>query len=52
MQNHVEPDVAALRLILSNVVARLVGVQEDGGRGMLNEMADQCKLAAEHERGP
>ncbi len=47
MTTHVEAEIAALRLILSNVVARMVGPQPDGGRTMLGEMADQCKLAAE-----
>ena len=48
MTIHVDAEIAALRLILSNVVARMVGMSEDGGREMLSEMGDQCKLAAEH----
>ncbi len=46
MTGHDEAEIAALRLILSNVVARIAGAEEDGGRAMLREMNDQCKLAA------
>ena len=45
MTTPIEPEIAALRLILSNVVARMAGLSEDG-RAMLSQMADQCKLAA------
>jgi hypothetical protein len=48
MTTNVEAEIAALRLILSNVVARMVGQHEDGGRAILGDMGDQCKLAAEH----
>jgi hypothetical protein len=43
-----EAEVAALRLIVSNLVARLAGSSDDGGQSLLREMSDQCKLAAEH----
>ncbi|HEY7384016.1 MAG TPA: hypothetical protein VH743_10145, partial [Beijerinckiaceae bacterium] len=47
MDSGFEAQIAMLRLILSNVVARMAGADDDGGRGMLQEMADQCKIAAE-----
>ena len=40
-------EVAALRIIASNLVGRLAAKEPDGGRGLLDEMADQCKIAAE-----
>ena len=43
----VEAQIATLRLILGNVVARMAEASDDGGRAMLQEMADQCKIAAE-----
>ena len=48
MDSGVEAQVAMLRIILSNVVARMAGTNDDGGRAMLQEMGDQCKIAAEH----
>jgi hypothetical protein len=48
MDTRLEAEVAALRIILSNMVARMAGVNDDAGRAMLSEMADQSKLAAEH----
>jgi hypothetical protein len=48
----VDAEIAALKIILSNVVARLaitVGGDGDGAvRELLGEMKDECKLAAEH----
>ena len=41
-----EAEVAGLRIILSNVVARLA--VDGNGRELIGEMAHQCKLAAEH----
>ena len=48
MDTRSEAETAALRLIVSNLVARMVGAEADGGRELLRQMADQCKLAAEH----
>ena len=48
MDSRSEAETAALRLIVSNLVARMVGAERDGGREVLRQMADQCKLAAEH----
>jgi hypothetical protein len=48
MDIRIELELAALRLIVSNVIGRLAEREADGGRAMLREMADQCKLAAEH----
>ncbi len=48
MASHLEAEISALRLILSNVIARMAAANEDGGREMLREMTDQCTLAAEH----
>jgi hypothetical protein len=47
-----QTEIAALKIILSNVVARLAIALEAGGgdrvREVLAEMKDECKLAAEH----
>jgi hypothetical protein len=46
-----EAEVAALKIILSNVVARLAiatGQQDQRVRELLSDMKDECKLAAEH----
>jgi hypothetical protein len=43
-----DAEVAALRIIVSNVVGQLAATQDDGGRALLSDMAHQCKLAAEH----
>ena len=46
-----ESEIAALKIILSNVVARLAIAttkSSDELRGMLSDMNDACKLAAEH----
>ena len=48
MDTRSEAETAALRLIVGNLVARMVGAEADGGRELLRQMADQCKLAAEH----
>ena len=48
MSDHREAEIAALRLIVGNLVARMARVNDDGGQSMLREMGDQCKLAAEH----
>ena len=47
MSIHIDAETAALRLIVSNLVARIAGRREDGASTLLSEMADQCKLAAE-----
>jgi hypothetical protein len=47
-----EAEIAALKIILSNVVARLaITISKESSnavREMLSEMKDECKLAAEH----
>jgi hypothetical protein len=46
-----EGEIAALKIILSNVVARLAittSGSSDRVREMLASMKDECKLAAEH----
>ena len=47
MASDLEAEVTALRIVLSNVVGRMAALEPDGGRALLREMADQCKLAAE-----
>jgi hypothetical protein len=47
MTVHDEAEIAALRLIVGNLVARMARATNDGGQSMLREMGDQCKLAAE-----
>jgi len=51
MSNETEAEIAALKIILSNVVARLaLSTTRDGSTGvreMLADMKDDCKLAAE-----
>ena len=45
-----QTEIAALKIILANVVARLaIALDRDGGqvREVLAEMKDECKLAAE-----
>jgi hypothetical protein len=46
-----QTEIAALKIILANVVARLaITLDRDGGgqiREVLEEMKDECKLAAE-----
>ena len=48
MSGQREAEIAALRLIVGNLVARMARGSADGGQSMLREMGDQCKLAAEH----
>ena len=48
MTTQVEAQLIAMRLIMSNVVARIAGANPHGALPVLREMADQCKLAAEH----
>ena len=50
MSQDSEAEIAALKIILSNVVAHLaIETREDHRvRDMLSEMKDECKLAAEH----
>lgn len=46
-----EAEIAGLRIILSNVLARLVLLEGQSGtalRDRLAAMSDECKLAAEH----
>ena len=46
-----DAEIAALKIILSNVVARLAietREQDHRVREMLSEMKDECKLTAEH----
>ena len=43
-----DAELAALRIIVSNVVGQLAAAEQDRGRERLSEMAHQCKLAAEH----
>ena len=47
MADDASGEIAALRIIVSNLVGRMAAQQSDGGRRLLEEMADQCKLAAE-----
>ncbi len=50
MSEATEPEIAALKIILMNVVARLsLGASPDSARvrEMLGEMRDECRLAAE-----
>jgi hypothetical protein len=50
-----DAEIAALKIILSNVVARLaITITPEGShklREMLSEMKDECKLAAEQTTG-
>ena len=52
MDPDAQAEIAALKIILANVVARLAITlaQKDGDRvpEVLAEMKDECKLAAEH----
>jgi hypothetical protein len=52
MSIEAQAEIAALKIILSNVVARLAITLPEGGgdrvREVLAEMKDECKLAAEH----
>ena len=48
MSDQREAEIAALRLIVGNLVARMARAEGDGAKPMLREMGDQCKLAAEH----
>jgi hypothetical protein len=52
MSTESQAEIAALKIILSNVVARLAIIldehSEDRVREVLAEMKDECKLAAEH----
>ena len=52
MDSDPQAEIAALKIILANVVARLaIILDRDGGgqiREVLEEMKDECKLAAEH----
>ena len=51
MSPDTQAEIAALKIILANVVARLaITLNQDGGRvrEVLSEMKDECKLAAEH----
>lgn len=51
MSHDSDAEIAALKIILSNVVARLAVETKERGEGvreMLGGMKDQCKLAAEH----
>ena len=51
MSPDTQAEIAALKIILANVVARLaITLNQDGGRvrEVLAEMKDECKLAAEH----
>ena len=51
MSHNSEAEIAALKIILSNVVARLAietRQGQDGVRDVLSDMKDACKLAAEH----
>lgn len=50
-----QAELAALRLILSNVVARLAVLEAqtpDARRDLLRSMRDTCQLAAERYSGP
>jgi hypothetical protein len=50
-----QAELAALRLILSNVVARLAVLEAqtpDARRDLLRAMRDTCQLAAERYSGP
>lgn len=52
MSPDVQAEISALKIILSNVVARLAIALDERGddriRELLSEMKDECKLAAEH----
>jgi hypothetical protein len=52
MSPDTQAEIAALKIILANVVARLaITLDGNGGdrvRDLLAEMKDECKLAAEH----
>ena len=52
MSQESQAEIAALKIILTNVVARLAITLNTGGedrvREVLAEMKDECKLAAEH----
>lgn len=52
MSPDVQAEISALKIILSNVVARLAITLDQRGedrvREVLGEMKDECKLAAEH----
>lgn len=43
-----EAELAALRIILGNVVAKIATAHPDGTREFLAHMADECKAKAEH----
>ena len=47
MATDLEAEVTALRIIMSNVVGRMAALSGDGRRSLLEEMTEQCKLAAE-----
>lgn len=47
MVSDLDPEVTALRIIVSNLVGRMAALEGPKGRALLEEMADQCKLAAE-----
>ena len=52
MDPDAQAEIAALKIILANVVARLAITLDRGGDGQIREvlagMNDECKLAAEH----
>ena len=52
MDPDAQAEIAALKIILANVVARLAITLKGGGgdqvREVLGEMKDECKLAAEN----
>ena len=51
MAESIEAELAGLRIILSNVLARLVVLETERGTGVrdrLAAMSDECKLASEH----
>jgi hypothetical protein len=51
MDSDPQAEIAALKIILANVVARLaIALDRNGGqvREVLAAMKDECKLAAEH----
>jgi hypothetical protein len=52
MSQDIQAEIAALKIIVSNVVARLAITLNAGGEDQVREvlaaMKDECKLAAEH----
>ncbi len=52
MSTEAQAEIAALKIIVSNVVARLAITLNAGGEDQVREvlaaMKDECKLAAEH----